>query len=93
MTIYKSYFNTLDLVTLVLVTWNRRKLFLLFLLFNDCHVLQLRPETVAVHRRMRNGLDDYNSQMVSGLNFLTFVVQLRENTGKNLNQKTDPTEI
>ena len=26
-----------------------------------------------------------------GLNFLTFVLQLRENTGKNLNQETDPT--
>ena len=30
-------------------------------LFNDDHVLQLIPETVAVHRRM-NSLDDYNGQ-------------------------------
>ena len=31
-------------------------------LFNDGHVLQLRPEIVAVRRRMRNGLDDYDGQ-------------------------------
>ena len=30
----------------------------LFYLFNDGHILQLRPETVAVHRRIRNDLDD-----------------------------------
>ena len=45
---------------------------------------------------MRNGLDD-DGQMMSGdkhaLNFLTFVLQLRENPGKNLNQETDPTGI
>ena len=53
------------------------------ILFKDGHVLQLTPETVAVRRRMRNGLDDYDVQMVPGnicgLNFLTFVLQLREN--------------
>ena len=67
------------------------------ILFNDGHVLQLRPETVAVLRRMRNGLDDYDGQMVSGdkcgLNFLTFVLQLRDNPGENLIQETDPTGI
>ena len=49
-------------------------------LFNDGHVLQLSPETV--RRRIRNDLDDYDGQMVSGdkfsLNFLTFVLQFRE---------------
>ena len=38
-----------------------------------------------------------DDQMVSGdkcgLNFLTYVLQLRENLGKNLNQKTDLTRI
>ena len=54
--------------------------------YNDGHVLQLRPETVAIHRRMSNGLDDYDGQMVSGnklgLNLMTFVLQLRENPRK-----------
>ena len=40
-------------------------------------------------------LDDYDGQMVSGdkcgQNFLTFVLQLRENPAKNLNQEIDPT--
>ena len=35
-------------------------------LFNDGHVLHLRPETVAVRRRIGNGLEDYYGQMVSG---------------------------
>ena len=65
-------------------------------LFNDGHVLQLRPETVAVRRRIGNDFDD-DGQMVSGdkcgLNFLTFVLHLREKPGKNLNQETDPTGI
>ena len=65
--------------------------------FNDGHVLQLKPETVAVRRRKGNVLDDYDGQMVSGdkcgLNFLTFVLQLRKNPGKDLNQETDPTGI
>ena len=43
----------------------RKNVYLLFL-FNDGHVLQLRPEIVTIHRRMRNGLDDYDGQMVSG---------------------------
>ena len=64
-------------------------------LFNDGHVRHLRPETVAVRRRMRNDLNDYDGQMVPGdkcgLNFLTFALHLRENPGKNLNQETDPT--
>ena len=59
---------------------------LLFILFHDGYVLQLRAETVAVRRRIRNGLDDYDSQMVYGdkcdLNFLKFVLHLRENPGK-----------
>ena len=67
------------------------------ILFNDGPVLLLRPETVAIRRRMGNGLDEYNGQMLSGdkcdLNFLTFVLQLRKNPGKNLNQETDPTGI
>ena len=66
-------------------------------LFNDGHVLQLRPETVVFRRRMRNVLDDYDGQMVSGdkcdLNFLTFVFQLNENPGKNLNQEIVSTGI
>ena len=41
---------------------------LFIILFNDDHVLQLRPETVIVRKRMRNGLDDYVGQMVSGTN-------------------------
>ena len=64
-----------------------------FILFNAGHV----PEIVAFYRRMRDGLDDCDGEMVSGnkcgLNFLTFVLQLRENPGKNLNQETDPTGI
>ena len=67
-----------------------------FILFNDGNVLQLKSETVAVRRR-RNGLNDYDGQMQSrgkcDLNFLTFVLQLRENPGKKLNQETDPTGI
>ena len=59
-------------------------LFVLFLLFNDGHILHLRPETVAVHRWMRNRFDD--GQMIPGdkygLNFPIFVLQLRENSGK-----------
>ena len=42
-------------------------------------------------------LDDYDGQIVSGdncgLNFLTFILQLKENPGKNLNQETDPIGI
>ena len=52
-------------------------------------------ETVAVLRRMNMFLDDYNGQMIPGdecrLNFLTFVLQLRKNFGRNLNQEVDPT--
>ena len=50
------------------------------------HVLQLRPETVAVRRRMNMVLGDYDGQMIPGdecrLNFLTFVLQLRKNSWK-----------
>ena len=78
--------------------YHKYKLFFVFvMLFNDDHVLELRPDTVIVHRWMGNSLDDYDGQMVSrdksGLNFLTFVSQLRENPGKNLNGETDPTRI
>ena len=42
-------------------------------------------------------LDDYDDQMVSGdkyvLNLLTFILPLRENTGKTLNQEIDSTGI
>ena len=37
-------------------------LFLFDILFKDGQLLQLRPETVAVRRQMRNGLDDYDGQ-------------------------------
>ena len=39
--------------------------FCFVILFNDGRVLQLKPETVAVPRWIRNGLDDYDGQMVS----------------------------
>ena len=71
--------------------------FLFFILFNDGHVLQLRSEIVVIHRLMRNGLDDYDGQMISGdkygLNFPTFILQLRENPRKNLNQEIHPSGI
>ena len=58
--------------------------FCFIILFNGCHVLQLRPETVALRRRMRSGFVNYDGQIVSGdkydLNFLTFVLHLMENT-------------
>ena len=51
---------------------------LMFLLFNDGHVLQLWSETVAVHRWMI-----YNGHMITGdqcgPNYLTFVLQLTDN--------------
>ena len=67
-------------------------LFCISLLFNDGHVLHLRSETIAVRRRMRNDLDDYDGQMVSrgkcGLNFLTLSFSWRKTPWKkNLNQK------
>ena len=64
-------------------------------LFSDGHVLHVRSETFAVRRRMNMVSDDYNGQMVlgdeCGPNFLTFILLLWKNPGKNLNQKTDPT--
>ena len=40
-------------------------------------------------------LDEYDIQMISGdrcdLNFLTLILQLRENYRKNINQIIDPT--
>ena len=64
-------------------------------LFSDGHVLHVRSETFAVRRRMNMFSDDYNGQMVlgdkCGPNFLTFILLLRKNPGKNLNQKADPT--
>ena len=42
------------------------KLMVVVILFDDDHVLQLRPETVTVNRRMRNDLDDHVGQMVLG---------------------------
>mgnify|MGYP000698722055 CR=1 FL=1 len=35
-------------------------LFDIVILFNGGHVLQLMPETVTIHRWMRNDLDDYD---------------------------------
>ena len=59
--------------------------------------MHLRPETVAIRRRMGNGLDDYDDQMLTrdkcGPNFLTFVLELKENPGENLNQDIEPTGI
>ena len=69
--------------------------FVFVILFNNGHVLHLRPETVSVDG-WGMVLDDYDSQMVSRdncLNFLTFVLQLRKNSRKNLNQETHPTGI
>ena len=60
------------------------------LLFNDGHILQLRSEIFAVHRWMT-----YDGHMITedecDPNFLTFVLRLRENPGKNLNHEIDPT--
>ena len=56
------------------------------ILFNDGHVLHLSWETVAARRRMNIVLDDYDGQMILGdecdLHLLTFVLQLRKNSGK-----------
>ena len=66
-----------------------------YLLFNDGHVLQLSSETDAVRRRLIHGLDDiwwpYDNRVECGIYFLTFVLRLMENPGKNLNQEIDPT--
>ena len=40
-------------------------LFVFVILFSDGHVLHLRLETVAVRRWIRNGLVDYDGQMVA----------------------------
>ena len=57
--------------------------------FYDGHVLQVWSETVAVLKRMI-----YDGHMITGdecgTNFLTSVLRLRENPGKNLNQEIDP---
>ena len=54
--------------------------FIDIILFNDGHILQLWSETVAVRRRINMVLD--GGKMVPGdeygLNFLTFVLQLRK---------------
>ena len=47
------------------VVFSQVNFFYFAILFNDGHVLQLRPETLAVSRWMENGLDDYDGQMVS----------------------------
>ena len=61
------------------------------LLFNDGHVLQLRAEIVAVHRGMIMIWMIFDGHMKPrdecGLNFQTYVLQLR----KNVNQDIDPT--
>ena len=70
-------------------------LFQFFLtLFNDGHILHLRPERLAVHG-WGLVLDYYAGQMVSGdgygLTCLTLILQSRENSEKNFNQKIDLT--
>ena len=61
----------------------------LYFLFNEDHVLHLRPETFAVLGRINMVLEDNDGQMIPGdecgLNFLTIVLQLVENLGKYLN--------
>ena len=58
-------------------------------------VLQLRTEMVPIHIRKYMVLDYYDGQMITGdacsLNFLTFILQLTKNAGKNLNQEIHPT--
>ena len=58
------------------------------ILFNDGHVLHLRPETVVIHRQKNMVLDDdCDSQMISrdecNLNFLTFILKLRKIQNKH----------
>ena len=43
-------------------------LFCFVILFNDGHVVQLRLKTAAICRWMRNSLDNYDGQMISGIN-------------------------
>ena len=48
----------------------------------------LKTETIDIHRRIREGLDGYDVQMVSSP---TFVLKLRENFGKSLSEETNVT--
>ena len=66
-----------------------------YYLFNNSHALQIMSETIAICRQMNKVLDDYDDQMIPkdewAVNFLKFVLQLRENLGINLKQETDLT--
>ena len=70
---------------------------LLFLLFNDDHVLQRWSETITFLDGWYMVSIIYGGQMMTGhecgQNFLTSVLRLRENPGKTLNQKIDPSGI
>ena len=65
------------------------------ILFNDGHILHQRSELIAIHRWMNMVLDDYDGHMTPwddcDLNFQTFVLQMRKNPGKILNQEIDTT--
>ena len=56
---------------------------------------KVRDRRVAVRRRMNMVWMIYDGHMIPrdecNLHFLTFVLQLRENLGKNLNREIDPT--
>ena len=58
--------------------------------FNDDHVIHLRSES-AVRRWINMVKDDYGDQIIPGdecgLNFLTFVLELKKNPGKNSTRK------
>ena len=68
----------------------RNRLCCCCLLFNDGNVLQICSDTVAIRRRMI-----YDGHVITddeyGSNFLRFVLRLRKNPGKNLNEEIDPT--
>ena len=78
--------------------WNTKgkKIDIDIILFNDGDVGLLHPrsDTFTVRRRMNMVLDDYDGKIIPGakcrLNFLTFVLELRKDPRKNLNQEIDP---
>ena len=65
------------------------------LLFNESHVLQPWSVTIAFRRWMIYGLDDiwwpYDNRGRIWLKFPDICLTVEENTGKILNQETDPT--
>ena len=63
-----------------------------FVILYDGHVLHLRSDTVAICRWMRNGLDDYDDQMVPRDKYRYGICLIVEGKpGKNHNQETDLT--